>query len=235
MSAPSTAAPDTNLVNLILALLTPMFLWSTAGDIRLAHIAAAQTLNEYRIANRLSLFTVAKIIAFDIATLSSLSQSMYEDIAISLALRLRGNATSLDRSGERNRRVLEQESRAGAGTGDSVEAAIAEAQRMVHEANARIRAAAAVAETQPDSEPAAEAAPVPSAAAAPAPRTSAQQRQSAWADAMTVVAKEFTDGLKDLPPAERWKEMARIEALTIAAADIASGAAVPPMPAMAAE
>ncbi len=31
---------DANLANLILALLTPMFLWSTAGDIRLAHAAA---------------------------------------------------------------------------------------------------------------------------------------------------------------------------------------------------
>ena len=108
MSAPE---PANNLANLILMLLTPMFLWSTEGDVRLAYAAAAQTVNEYRIANRLSLFTVAKIIAFDIATLSSLSQSMYEDVSVLLALRLRGNATSLDRSGERNRRALEQQER----------------------------------------------------------------------------------------------------------------------------
>ena len=243
MSAPATASPDANLVNLILALLTPMFLWSTGGDIRLAHIAAAQTLNEYRIANRLSLFTVAKIIAFDIATLSSLSLSMYEDVSMLLALRLRGNATSLDRSAERNRRLLELEraSRNGPApeTEDSVEAAIAEAQRMVNEANARIRATAQAAETPPDAEPAAEATPAPApvrpTAAAPAARTSAQQRQSAWARAMTTVAEEFTAELKDLPPAERWKEMARIEALTIAASDLASGAAPPPFPPMAAQ
>jgi len=219
MSAPEPASRDANLVTLILALLTPMFLWSTAGDIRLAHVAAAQTLNEYRIANRLSLFTVAKIIAFDIATLSSLSLSMYEDVSMLLALRLRGNANSLDRSAERNRRrlELEQASRSGATdeTEDSVEAAIAEAQRMVNEAAAP--------------------APVPPTAAAPAARTSAQQRQAGWARAMTSVAEEFTDGLKDLPPAERWKEMARIEALSMAAADLASGTALPPVPMMAAE
>ena len=235
MSAPEPASPDTNLVNLILALLTPMFLWATEGDIRLARVAAAQTLNEYRIANRLSLFTVAKIIAFDIATLSSLSLSMYEDVSMLLALRLRGNATSLDRSGERNRRALEQASRSGE-TGDSVEAAVAEAQRMVQEAKARVQAAARAAETpQPDADPApvAEPAPVPPSGA-PAARTSAQQRQSAWANAMTTVAGEFTAGLQDLPPGERWKEMARIEALTIAATELASGTAPPPVPAMAA-
>jgi hypothetical protein len=159
MSAAEPASPDTNLVNLILALLTPMFLWSTAGEIRLAHVAAAQTLNEYRVANRLSLFTVAKIIAFDIATLSSLSLSMYEDVSMLLALRLRGNANSLDRSGERNRRLLEQQSRTSE-TEDEVEAAIAEAQRMVNDAKARIQAAE---QAQPAAEPA------PAVTQAPAP------------------------------------------------------------------
>jgi hypothetical protein len=235
MSAPS---PDTNLVNLILALLTPMFLWSTAGDIRLAHGAAAQTLNEYRVANRLSLFTVAKIIAFDIATLSSLSLSMYEDVSMLLALRLRANATGLDRSAERNRRRLEQESRTGtaAETEDSVEAAIAEAQRMVDEANARIRASAQAAETQPAAGTTRAAAQVPPSAAAPAARTSAQQQQPAgWADAMTAVAEAFAADLEAIPPEQHWKEMTRIMALTSAAADIASGTAPPPVPAMAAE
>jgi hypothetical protein len=52
---------------------------------------------------------------------------------------------------------------------------------------------------------------------------------------MTIVAGEFTDGLKDLPPEERWKEMARIEALTIAAADLAAGTAAPVFAGMAAE
>ena len=239
----ANTSPDTNLVNLILALLTPMFLWSTAGDIRLAHVAAAQTLNEYRVANRLSLFTVAKIIAFDIATLSSLSLSMYEDVSMLLALRLRGNATSLDRSGERNRRLLELESRTAGETEVSVEAAIAEAQRMVNEAKARIQAAAQAPETQPEADPAPAAepaalatrapSPVSASAAAPAARTPAEQPPTEWPDAVTEVAEAFAAGLEDVPPEKQWQEMRRMMAMT--AADIASGAALPPVPAMAAE
>jgi hypothetical protein len=236
MSAPEPASLNTNLVNLVLALLTPMFLWATEGDIRLAHIAAAQTLKEFGLTHRLSLFTAAKIIAFDIATLSSLSQSMYEDVSMLLGLRLRGNAISLDRSAARNRVVLDKERRsaAPARAEDSVDPAIAEAQRMVAEAKARVQAAAAPpAEAQPVAEPAAVAAPPPVSPSAAAPsaassaRTPAQQHQSVRAQAMTQVAEALTAELKDLPPEERWKEMARIEALTIAAADIASGAAPP--------
>jgi len=242
MATSEPAARANTLANLVLMLLTPMFLWSTEGDIRLAYAAAAQTVNEYRIANRLSLFTVAKIIAFDIATLSSLSQSMYEDVSILLALRLRGNANSLDRSGERNRRQLEQETRPGAGQSEeSVEAAVAEAQRMVGEAKARVRASTSAAGTQPDAEPApvAEAAGVPAPAPVPpspaAARTAAVPLQAAWADAMTAVAAEFTAGLNDLSPGERWKEMARINALTTAAGELSSSAPPPPLRAMAAE
>jgi len=235
MSATEPAVPANNLAHLILALLAPMFLWSTEGDIRLAYRAAAETVNEYRIANRLSLYTVAKIIAFDIATLSSLSQSMYEDVAILLALRLRGNANSLDRSGERNRRQLEQETRPGAGQNEeSVEAAVAEAQRMVREAKARVQTTKAPeAATRPpaDLAPAAE----PPAVTAPAGRTADERHRAAWANAMAAVAGEFTAGLEDLPPEERWKEMARIKFLTTAAGELSSGTAPAPLPAMAAQ
>jgi hypothetical protein len=229
MSASETASASANPANLILALLAPMFLWSTSGDIRLAYTAAAQTVNEYRITNRLSLFTVAKIIAFDIATLSSLSLSMHEDVSMLLALRLRGNANSLDRSGERNRRLLEQESRAGDASDASViEAAIAEAERMVREANSPIHAAAPEPK-QPNAEPA--PAPAPETPPAPAP---AGQPQAARADAITAVPEVITASLDDLPQDKRWKEIARSNALTKAPADLASRAAPPPIPAMAA-
>jgi hypothetical protein len=233
MSAPETASPTANLANLILALLTPMFLWSSEGDIRLAYTAAAHTVNAFRITNRLSLFTVAKIIAFDIATLSSLSLSMYEDVSMLLALRLRGNATSLDRSGDRNRRRLDQERRAGAGDESvaSIEAAIAEAERMVREADARTRVAAPEpkqpdAGTAPAVEPAAEATAAPEQPTSPAPASPPpeDQHDAPRADAMTAVAEAFTADLNDLPPDEQWKEMARIMALTTAP---------PPIPAMA--
>src|SRR3954469_25543720 len=86
--------------------------------------------------------------AFDLATLCSLSQSMAEDIAIPLALRLRNNANSMDRAAERNRQTLETEQRAAAIAAkatrfneEAAVAAVAAAQQAVHEAKAATRAA----------------------------------------------------------------------------------------------
>jgi hypothetical protein len=161
MTATDAAPPENpaaNLMNLIVMLLTPMFLWSTAGDTRLAYAAAAQTINAYGATNRLSLITVAKIIAFDIATLSSLSQSMHEDVSIVLALRLRSNANSLDKSSERHRRALE-DSRYTEPAGEPeepVEVLMARAQQMVQDARANIQASRQRAETRPAPAPAAD-------------------------------------------------------------------------------
>jgi hypothetical protein len=111
---------------------------------------------------------------------------------------------------------------------------------MVREAKARVHAAApaaappAAAEPAPAAEPAADAAPVPPSAA-PAPSTKQDRLRAAWAGAMNFVAEEFTAGLKDLPPGERWKEQQRIKALTTTAGQLASGTAPPAVPAMAAE
>jgi hypothetical protein len=231
MPATEPASPATNLANLILALLAPMFLWSTNGNIRLAYTAAAQTVNEYRVTNRLSLFTVAKIIAFDIATLSSLSQSMYEDVSMLLALRLRGNANSLDRSGERNRRLLEMEqaSLTAAGrTEEPVEVAVAKAE-MMRMAKARTTPAAG---PQPNAGPA----PVaePGAEAAPTARTAEEQHEAVWADATTCVDEEFAAGLEGFSSEERWEDLERIKALTTTAGELVSSVAPPGVRAMAA-
>src|SRR4051812_48261745 len=148
---PTASPPDPPtepMMTIVIAFLTPMFLW--VGDIALARAAAVETLNAYRIASHRSLFTAAKIIAFDLATLCSLSQSMAEDIAIPLALRLRNNANSMDRAAERNRQALETEQRAAAIAAktarfgeEAAVAAVAAAQQAVHEAKAATRAAPA--------------------------------------------------------------------------------------------
>jgi hypothetical protein len=227
MSTPEPTPSATNLINLILALLAPMFLWSTCGDLRLAHIAAAETLREYRVTSRLSLWTVAKIIAFDIATLSSLSQSMHEDVSVTRALRLRGNANSLDRSGERNRRALEAASHT-APAGETLDNEIARAEQMIRDGKTQIRP------VQPaEPEPAAETAP-PAAEPAPGAAAPAEPPPPAWPAAMAAVAEAFTIDLETIPPEQQWGEMARIMAMTTAAADLASGAAPQPAPAMAA-
>ncbi len=231
---PQTVAdndPGPNLLlNVVVAFLAPMFLWSTGGNVSFAQLAAIEALDAYRATGPLSLITAAKIIAFELAALSSLSQSMGEDLSLSMALRLRGNASSMDRAAARNRRTLEQDRRSDEAADvpgePSAEEAIAEAQRMVEEANARIKAA-----QQPQAP-----APVPAARAVPAPEPAArgpvpeEQRRSAWADAMAQVAGELTADMAKLPPKERAAEMARVEALTQTAAALVSGAPLPRFP-----
>jgi hypothetical protein len=213
-TASTTQSPADRLMDLLVALLAPMFLWSADGDVALARTAAAETIGAYGLNDRLSLIRAAKIIAFDLATLSSLSLSMADDLAVTMALRLRSNANSLDRTAERNRAALEQDRRNAAlitqaADVDSVADAVQQAQPRP--------------QTQP---PAAKPAPKPDHTDR-APMTG-QQRKSAWAGAMADVAAELKAGLGSLPPAEREAEMERIEALTRTAGALASGAAVPP-------
>jgi hypothetical protein len=148
-----TAPPPNLLLTLIITLLTPMFLCAGGPDIALARQAAAETVNAYRARDPVSLFTIAKIIAFEFATLSSLSLSMADDVSLSLTLRLRGNANSMDRAAERNQLALEQH-RIPAGathlTEDSVAASVAEVQTLIQQSRASLQAA-----SQPAAPPAA--------------------------------------------------------------------------------
>ncbi|MEA2730240.1 MAG: hypothetical protein QOF70_4715 [Acetobacteraceae bacterium] len=98
--------PGDFLMGLIVALLAPMFLGVTAGDINLARMAAFETVSDYRTQSHADLVAIAQIIAFGLAALGSLSLSMADDISVSMALRLRGNANALNRSAEQNRRAI---------------------------------------------------------------------------------------------------------------------------------
>jgi hypothetical protein len=216
----SHAEPETGssaLLDAVIALLAPMFLWSTGGDVACARLAAMEALAAYRATGSRSLITATKIIAFELAALCSLSQSMSEEISLSMTLRLRGNANSMDRAAERNRRTLEQD----CGTAESpglptearLEQAVAEAQRMVEEANARIGA----------QQPPAPAPVVP----APVPE---DRRRAAWAEAMAEVAGELTADIANLSPRQRAAETIRVEALAQTAAALVSGTPLPPFP-----
>ncbi len=193
-----------------------MFLWSTGGDVAYARLAAMETLEAYRATGPRSLITATKIIAFELAALWSLSQSMSDEISLSLALRLRGNASSMNRAAERNRQILEQDCRIAEApdlpSEAALEKAVAETQTMVQQANARIRdaqpprAAAPVAAAPVAAAPVAAApvaaAPVAAAPVAPAPVAAApvaaapnlapmpgdDQHRAAWAGAMAEVA-----------------------------------------------
>nr|WP_294506391.1 hypothetical protein [uncultured Rhodopila sp.] len=234
------------LANLIISLLAPMFLWSCKGDVLLARRAAVETLGAYCAVGNLSLIRAAKIVAFDLATLSSLSLSMFDDTSTVLALRLRGNAVSLDRAAERNRLAFEQDRRDGvivakaAGvTDEDVRAAVKEAQNQVRQAQARMQAEP---QTAPRAQAAAPPPPAPAPAAAPInerqhaapppanavrlPATD-EQWKTAWAGAMTQVAEEMTAELAGLSPAERAAEVIRIQALNRSATALASGTVTP--------
>jgi hypothetical protein len=225
MSQPEPETGLSVLLNAVIALLAPMFLWSTGGDVAFARLAAMEALEAYRATGPRSLITATKVIAFDLAALWSLSQSMSDEISLPLALRLRGNAGSMDRAAQRNQQVLDQDCRiaesADLPSEAALEAAVVEAQRMVQEANTRIKAA------QQPKVPAPVPAPVP--ASSPAPM-SEDRRRAAWAGAMAQVAGEMTADMGNLSPKERAAEMMRVEALTQTAAALVSGAPLPPFP-----
>jgi hypothetical protein len=108
MTATSLPATDV-LTHLVVTFLTPMFLATTGCDLEQAHAAAFATVQACTIRNPLDLLLVGQLIALGLATLSSLSQSMADDLSINQILRLRGNAVSLHRAGERCRAALPEQ------------------------------------------------------------------------------------------------------------------------------
>jgi hypothetical protein len=253
MPQPDPETGSSVLLNAIIALLAPMFLWATGGDVAFARIVAMETLEAYHPTCRRSLITATKVIAFELAALWSLSQSMSEEISLPLTLRLRGNAVSLDRAAERNRQTLEHHGRLAETSNLPDESALHEAvagvERMVQEANARINATRqppAPATTAPATTAPATTAPAPApAATAPAPATTApapaplpaapapmpeDRRRAAWAGATAQVAREMTADMAKLPPKQRALEMMRVEALAETATALVSGAPLPPFP-----
>jgi hypothetical protein len=227
------------LANLIIALLAPMFLWSCKGDVLLARRAAAETLGAYCATDHLTLIRAAKIVAFDLATLSSLSLSMFDDTPAALALRLRGNANSLDRAAERNRAGLEQDRRNAAMVRETAGISDADVIAAVKAARQQVRQARMPAE--PQAAPATAAPPAPQAqpeAAAPVPATGPQtaarlpttdqQWNTARAGAMARVAEDMTAEPAGLSPAERAADILRIDTLSRSATALGSGSVAPP-------
>ena len=106
--ASSPRDPGGLLLELIITLLTPMFLAIAGGNLTHARAAATETLVSYRAQTQHDLIAIAKIIAFGLATISSLSRSMEDDLTLNQILRLRANANATDRSEHRNRQALEK-------------------------------------------------------------------------------------------------------------------------------
>jgi hypothetical protein len=258
MIQPSTRRdrrPTDILLNVLVTLLAPMFLAAAEGDLVFARIAALETITEYRAHSQASLLRVAKIIAFGIATLGSLSLSMQDDLPIPLVLRLRGNANALDRSAERNERALRATRPVGAPEAaepplqsaltQSAATQPAAARHSPAQTAAAQLAAAQLAPAQlapaqlaPAQLAPAQHAPAQHAAAQsgatryspvqPAPQAEQSNEQvyrRMWAAAMAEVAAEETAALHTLPPAQRKDMTTRIAALTNTADKLMSDSA----------
>jgi hypothetical protein len=191
------APPPSMLLSLIVALLAPMFLGVTAGDVALARLAAMQTIDDYRAQNNADLIAVAQIVACGLAALGSLSLSMDDEISLSMTLRLRGNAVALNRSAEQNRRALANSH----GPTPYQPAMEPEAPITIPDYNIPSEAELFLTATAPPDQP-------------PAPSTTTEKRlQQMWAIAMVNEASELTASIPTLPPTEQ--EAASIRAATL--------------------
>jgi hypothetical protein len=228
MTETTTPRPTDILLTLLAALLAPMFLTTTGGDIAVARLAAIETINDYRAQNRASLLAVAQIVAFGLCALGCLSLSMADDLSLSMTLRLRSNANSLNRSAEQNRRALNTASHPENPTQIPVPpetmtqedhrleaeaiAAIATARQTVTEAEARIHPRQTPAVQTP---------------AFTILSKEEQQNRAMWAAAIADVAGEFTAELPNLAPAERKLTSRKIATMGSSITAILSGAPLP--------
>jgi hypothetical protein len=214
MTQPTEPRLPSILLSLIATLLAPAFLCVTGGDLTLAHMAAIETVNDYRARNNVDLIAIAQIIACGLAALGSLSQSMEDDISLSMTLRLRGNAVALNRSAEQNRRVLTQPLRDNpplhAPDSDTAFLSPTAAQALEAEAESRLHDANPT-QDQPTTE-----------------KTAEKRHQELWAIALVNEASEITASIPHLPPAERPAATIRAAALSTTANELLTGASSPP-------
>lgn len=221
------ADPSTILMNLIVALLAPMFLGVSAGNSGLARSAAIATINGYRTRNHADLIAVAQIIAFGLAALGSLSLSMADDVSLSMTLRLRGNANALNRSAEQNRRAVIINDTAAAIPYQAAEpdapttwqatatsAFPPEPPVFLSPQAAQLLAAEAEARLQ-EPRPTVNSAPVAPAVIAVTPNAKVpdQRNQQMWANAIVEQASTISAGIANLPPAKRETASLRVAAL----------------------
>jgi hypothetical protein len=202
--------PQPNIfLDLIVALLTPMFLAATGGNIPHARAAAIQAVNAYRAETHGDLLTVAQIIAFGLAALGSLSLAMADDLPIALTLRLRGNAVSANRAAEQCRRALAE----------------SPSYDPTPEPNEDPFPIEPILSPPPARQP---PTPQPPAAQVPAaqPKPTQLTPTYTWADAMADVAAEITAGIPHLPKSERRAASIRVNALNSAASNLLNPAQV---------
>lgn len=110
---PPSDHPSTLLLEVVVALLTPMFLGCSRGDPTLARAAALETIASYQAASQADLISVLQIIALGLASVQAACLSMSPDLPAEDAMRLFGYADRLNRSGMARDKLRRQERAAG--------------------------------------------------------------------------------------------------------------------------
>ena len=229
---PSTPAADMGaspgsadiLLNLVVIFLAPVFLSAANGDIALARLAAAETVNSYRANSQADLLAVAQIVAFGFATLGSLCLSMADDISLTMVLRLRGNANALSRSAEAHRRRLEK-SRADINQPPTRAHPPAQAHQPQADqirSDAPTQPPVATPAAQPrQTQPVAAAAPAitPAPVSTPSPVSATDPASTLWAAACVEAAEQLTTELSHLSPSERQLAVLQASVLSSCATD----------------
>ena len=259
--SPSVSAtglhPSPNfLMSVVVTILAPLFLGVTGGDAVLARMAAAETINDFRARNNMDLIAVVQIITNGLAALDSLCRSMGDDLPLSMTLRLRGNAISLNHAAEQNRRVLREKRDAGPvlfypASVPKPEPPVAFAdndtsseqtrpleqdgspgpEMLMNDVAVQLLAAEAEARLLHPVEQAADPMPPEHAAPGPAKPAGNTLLRRMRARAMIQEAGDLTDSLPTLPPAERRDAEVRIAALGSRVRELLTGM----LPAMAAD
>jgi hypothetical protein len=207
-----TETPPNLLMEFVLSLLTPFLMTEGITDIDLARRATAETIAAYKVTGQDQLVTIAQIIAFALTSLDNLRLSLPPDLSLSMKLKLRGNASALNRASQQATATLETRRRETPAPEPDLDPA--EILAALETAKAVVQQAQAATQAQ---------------TATPATRQNIPDRQTdaAWAAAMTGVAAEYTAELPNLTPAERGVQLARIAALSKIATSLGNGTAPP--------
>ena len=220
------------LMNLVVTILAPIFLGVTGGDIGLARMAAVETIDDFRARNHMDLIAVTQLIVNGLAAVDSLSRSMADDLSLSMTLRLRGNAISLNRAVEQNRRALRQNCDADpvvfhaesvpepeppvpAAENDTSpeEDGLPQFEMFMNDMAVQLLAAEAGARLPHPAEQPADLVPAEQAAAVTTPAIGNTLMRRTRVKAMIAESADLTDSLRTLPPAERRDAEIRIAAL----------------------
>jgi hypothetical protein len=205
MTATSSRTADI-LMHTVVTFLTPMFL-ATTGARDQARTAAIETVRACLTPNPMDLLLIGQMIALGLATLSSVSLSMAENIPISLILRLRGSAVSLHRASDQCRRALPEPVQQEAPLSDidlaeeeRIIAEVAETRKRVAEYQASF-AQPQAAPNPPHTASLTAATPEPMAAPHGAMSPGEKIAYASWLYAMPGVPFPGFDDSADLPPA----------------------------------